>query len=84
VFYSKGQFHGYLFSWVLFLWLYELSAHSFVDFTVGGYNEFYNQDKEIWEASYGDKTKIYNPFTFSVMKDEEIVRTYYNSTIVTW
>jgi len=26
-----------------------------------GYNEFYNQYKEIWEASYGEKRKIFDP-----------------------
>jgi len=37
---------------------------------VRGYNEFYNQ---IWEASYREKTKNFNPFAVSVMKDKEIV-----------
>jgi len=34
---------------------YELCAYGFVDSAIRGYNEFYNQYKEIWEASYGEK-----------------------------
>jgi len=40
---------------------------------VRGYKEFYNQYKEIWEASYGEKRKNFNPFAASVMKDKEVI-----------
>jgi len=34
---------------------YELCAHGFVYSAVRGYNKFYNQYKEIWEATYREK-----------------------------
>jgi len=52
---------------------YESCAHSFVYSTVRGYNEFYNQYKEIWEASYGEKKENFDPFAVSVMSNKEIV-----------
>jgi len=58
---------------------YELCAHGFVDSAVRGYNKFYNQYKEIWEASYGEKKEIFNPFAVSVMKNSK----YFNSAIIT-
>jgi len=48
-------------------------VHGFVDSAVIGYNKFYNQYKEIWEASYEEKRKNFNPFVVSVMKDKEII-----------
>jgi len=50
-----------------------LCAHGFVDSTVRGCNKFYNQYKEIWEASYGEKRKNFDPFAVSMIKDKEIV-----------
>jgi len=41
--------------------------------TIRGYNEFYNQYKEIWEASYREKRKIFDSFAVSVMKDKKII-----------
>ena len=52
---------------------YESCAHSFVYSTVRGYNEFYNQYKEILEASYREKKEKFRSFTVSVMKDKEII-----------
>jgi len=52
---------------------YESRAHSFVYSTVRGYNEFYNQYKEIWEASYGEKKEEFDPFAASVIKHKEIL-----------
>jgi len=52
---------------------YESCAHGFVYSTVKGYNEFYNQYKEILEAIYGEKREKFDRFTVSVMKDKEIV-----------
>jgi len=40
---------------------------------LGVMTSFYNQYKEIWEASYGEKRKNFDPFAVSVMKDKEIV-----------
>jgi len=48
---------------------YESCAHGFVDSIVRGYNEFYNQYKEIWEASYGEKREFFDPYAVSVMKE---------------
>jgi len=50
-------------------------AHGFVDSAIRGYNKFYNQYKEIWEASYREKRNFFDPFAVSVMKDKEIVHT---------
>jgi len=44
---------------------YESCSHDFVDSAIRDYNEFYNQYKEIWEASYGNKKEIFNPFAVS-------------------
>jgi len=60
-------FCGCYFSWL------KICAHDFVNSTVIGYNKFYNQYKETWEASYEEKRKIFDPFAISVMKDKEIV-----------
>jgi len=55
-------FHGCYFSWL------RICAYGFVDSAIIGYNKFY---KEIWEASYEEKRKIFDPFAISVMKDKK-------------
>ena len=76
MFYSKGQFCGYLFCGCYFRG-YESCANGCVDSAVRGYNKFY---KEIWKASYGEKKEIFDPFAVSVMKNS----TYFYSAIITW
>ena len=56
---------------------YELCAYIFVDSAIRGYNQY----KEIWEVSDGEKKKI---FAVSAMKDKEIVHILINSAIITW
>ena len=72
MFIQKFNFVGTYFRGCYFLWL-RICAHGFVDSAIIGYNKFYNQYKEIWEASYEEKRKIFDPFAVSVMKDKEIV-----------
>jgi len=53
-FIQKFNFVGTYFRGCYFSWL-RICAHGFVDSAVIGYNKFYNQYKEIWEASYEEK-----------------------------
>jgi len=82
-FIQKVNFVGNYSRGCYFSWL-RICVHGFIDSAIIGYNKFYNQYREIWEASYKEKRKIFDPFVVSVMKDKEIASTYFNSAIITW